>query len=252
MEALILAAGYGTRLGELTQDTPKPLLEVGERTLLDHIVEGLLVAASPTRILLVTNDRFYGHFRAWSASWPATRPPLELVNDGTTSNEGRLGANGDIQHVVRTRGVADDLLVIGGDNLFTCDLASFLAFAEERRLATVLHDVRTPQRARAYGVVELDGDGRITAFEEKPERPRSSLISTCIYYYGREHLPLFETYLAAGGDADRTGSFLQWVYLRVPVFGWTGEGAWWDIGEVAELAAARERYGPTEGPLGDR
>ena len=243
MDALILAAGYATRLGELTRNTPKPLLEVGDRALIDHILDGLLAAASPSRILVVTNDRFYGHFCRWADAAPDPRPPIVVVNDGTSTNETRLGANGDIHHVVQTESVSEDLLVVGGDNLFTCDMKAFLSFAEPRRLATVLHDVGTPERARPYGVVEVDGDGRILAFEEKPERPRSSLISTCLYYYGKEHLGLLARYLDEGGDPDRTGSFLQWLHTRAPVYGWTGGGEWWDIGELTELSAARARFG---------
>jgi glucose-1-phosphate thymidylyltransferase len=240
MDALILAAGYGTRLGELTKDTPKPLLDVGGRPMLEHILDRVLEGGQVRRVVVVSNHRFVGNFERWAAGW--TRVPVVVVDDGTESNETRLGANGDIRFAIEKAGVQDDLLVVGGDNLFTFDLARFIAFSAEHRAGNVLYDVGSLELAKLYGVADLAADQRITAMVEKPPAPRSTLASTCIYFWGREHLPLYERYLAEGHDKDRTGSFLAWAHRVIPVYGWRGEGEWWDIGDRGELERVRARF----------
>lgn len=243
MDALILAAGYGTRLGELTKDTPKPLLDVGGRPMLEHILDRVLDGGRVRRVVVVSNSRFSKNFERWAAGF--RRAPVVVVDDGTETNETRLGANGDIRFAIRQAEIGDDLLVLGGDNLFTFDLARFVAFGEERRAANVLYDVGSRELAKLYGVCALDDRSRITSFVEKPKDPPSSLASTCIYYWGREHLPLFDRYLSEGNDPDRTGSFLAWAHRHIPIFGWRGEGEWWDIGDRGELERVRARFTPS-------
>ena len=240
MDALILAAGYGTRLGELTKNTPKPLLDVGGRPMLEHILDRVLDGGRVRRLLVVSNARFATQFQRWADGY--RRCPVLIVNDGTETNETRLGANGDIRRAIREGGVTDDLMVVGGDNLFTFDLPGFMAFGAEKRAATVLYDVGTKELASLYGVVRLDETDRITWFVEKPKDPPSTLASTCIYYWGREHLPLFDRYLAEGNDKDKTGSFLAWAHRHIPIYGWRGEGEWWDIGDRGELERVRARF----------
>lgn len=247
MDALILAAGYGTRLGELTKNTPKPLLDVGGKPMLEHILDRALEGGRVKRVIVVSNARFNDHFVEWARGYPKDRAELVIVNDGTETNETRLGANGDIRFAIEKANVQDDLLVVGGDNLFTFDLASFIAFGEQKRAANVLYDVGTKELAKLYGICALDDDGRITSFVEKPADPPSTLASACIYYWGREHLELYERYLATGNDKDRTGSFLAWAYEEIPIYGWRGAGEWWDIGDKDELARVRERLSGSRG-----
>ncbi len=249
MDALILAAGYATRLGELTRDTPKPLLEVGTQPMIEHIIDAVAKSGRVRRLFVVTNARFCGHFERWAERYrrqaPAgvLRPSVTIVNDGTASNDERLGANGDINLVIERESLANDLLVIGGDNLFTFELGEFIEFGRQKRAATALFDVKRAELASLYSTVELGSDGRIAGFIEKPKNPRSTFISTCLYYYGAEHLPLFARYLAQGHDPDRTGSFLEWAHRVIPYYGWVARGEWWDIGDAVELKRVRERFG---------
>lgn len=242
MDALILAAGYATRLGELTRNTPKPLLDVGGRPMIDHILEPLLTTGRVDRVFIVTNDRFHRHFEDWKAATSLPGVELTVVNDGTVDNATRRGGNGDIHYVIESQKLDRDLVVVGGDNLFTFDLAGFLELGARRGAATVLYDVGSFDLARLYSVVSLDDEDRITAFTEKPENPDTSLIATCMYYYSAANLGLFARYLAEGNDKDRTGSFVQWAHRVVPYYGWRAEGEWWDIGDREELERVRARY----------
>lgn len=239
MDALLLAAGYGTRLGHLTKDRPKPLLDVAGQPMLDRIVERVMATKAVDRLIVVTNDRFYEHFEEWARTHEDLGAPIVVLNDGTTSNENRRGANGDIRFAIEAAKIENDLLVVGGDNLFSFDLSAFLEFAKPRKAATVVYDVETRELASLYGIVATDDDRRITSFVEKPKDPPTTLISTCIYYYNRGYLPLFERYLNEGNDPDRTGSFLQWAYKEIPYYAYTASGRWWDIGDEAVLEEAR-------------
>jgi glucose-1-phosphate thymidylyltransferase len=248
MEVLLLAAGYGTRLGELTRHTPKPLLEVGGRPMVEHIVQATLAAGPVDRILVVTNDRFAGHFERWArgfrrdSRYSRDSPPLVILNDQSTCNEDRRGANGDIRFAIEEGGITGDLLVVGGDNLFTFDLAPFLTFAAARRAATLLFDVGSLELTTRYSAVETAADGRIIHFEEKPQAPRTTFVSTCLYYYGAEHLGLFARYLEEGQDPDKSGSFLQWAHRVIPYYGFVARGEWWDIGDSDELQRVRAHF----------
>jgi glucose-1-phosphate thymidylyltransferase len=238
MQALILAGGYGTRLGELTLNTPKPLLPVAGRTILDRIAERVAAVPSVRQLTIVTNARFAAAFETWRDG-AAFRFPVRVVNDGTTSNENRLGAMGDVQCAIDdARLASDDLLILGGDNLFTFDLNDFLGGFERRGASLVLYDVGSLELARLYGVVELDASDRVIAFQEKPARPRSTLISTCVYAFRREHVPLIRRYLDEGNDPDKTGSYVEWVHRRIPLFGWKTSADWIDIGSPQELERA--------------
>lgn len=230
MKALVLAAGYATRLSPLTDDFPKGLLPVGGRPMVDWIVDNIRRARIDD-IRLVTNARFAPLFEEWSDG-------VTILNDGTSTNETRLGAIGDIEFA----DLDDDGLIVAGDNLFEYELADFVAFWRRREgSAVAVHDVGSKELAKKYGVIDVDVDGRIVDFAEKPEEPASTLVATATYLYTRAHLQLVGTYLAAGNPPDQPGHFVAWLHRREPVYAYRFDGGWYDVGDLGQLREADTR-----------
>jgi glucose-1-phosphate thymidylyltransferase len=191
MKALLLAAGYATRLYPLTQTIAKPLLPVGGRPMVDWIVDRIGEVDEIDEIHVVTNAKFAPDFASWAARIEAGAPVVSH-DDGTTSEDDRLGAIGDIQFVIERAGLeGDDLLVVAGDNLFDFSLAEYVAYWRERGVASALavHDVGSRELARQFGIVAVADDARVVGFVEKPDDPPSTLAATAAYLYHREHLP---------------------------------------------------------------
>jgi glucose-1-phosphate thymidylyltransferase len=240
VKSILLAAGYGTRLRPLTDRLPKELLQVGGRPIIDWILDSVAAVPEVDEVHVVTNATKLGAFESWAAG-----RDVILHNDGTTSNDDRLGATGDIQFVVDRAGLGnDDLLVVAGDNLFGFSLAEYVAFWRGRGggSAIAVHRLADPALAHLYGVVELAADDRIVKLEEKPEQPRSDLVSTATYLFAREHLVLLERYLAEGNPPDPPGRFIAWLYERAPVYGFRFAEDWLDIGDLGQLLEADNRY----------
>jgi glucose-1-phosphate thymidylyltransferase len=240
MNALVLAAGYATRLRPLTDSVPKQLLPVGGRPMLDWIADKLDEIPGLDEIHLVTNARYAPDLAAWAEG----RGGVRVHDDGTTSNDDRLGAIGDIRFVLeRTRLAGDDLFVIAGDNLLDASLAEYVDWWRTKGAASAVgvHDVGEPALARHYGVVELAKDERVVAFLEKPPDPPSTLAATATYVFHREHVALIESYLAEGNPTDQPGNFLAWLYARRPVYGYVLPGDWYDIGTPDQLLEADNR-----------
>ena len=241
MKALVLAAGYATRLYPLTLETPKHLLDVGDRPMVDWVLDALAPLDGLDETYLVTNAKFAPAFRDWAAARPAR--PVEVIDDGTTSEDDRLGAIGDIGLVIEQKSIDDDLLVIAGDNLFTGSLDGFVAEGRGRDSAVLaVYDVGDPALMSQLNTIETDGDGRITYFEEKPQRARSTLAGIAIYWYPRSVVPLIHTYLAEQENHDQPGRLIEWMYSRIPVYAWELPGEWFDIGTPEQLEAARAQF----------
>jgi len=238
VRAIILAAGYATRLRPLTDTLPKQLLPVGGRPMIDWVCDR--IAAVTEDIHLVTNARFAGDFRGWAEG----RASITVHDDGTLTNEDRLGAIGDIAFVLERTGVEDDLLVVAGDNLFDFALDDFQAFTEAKGVASAVavYDCGDLELATHYGVVEADGADRVTGFEEKPSEPKSTLVATAAYLYDRAHVSLVGRYLAEGNPPDQPGRLVAWLYEREPVYAYRFAGEWFDIGNPEQLLEADNRW----------
>jgi glucose-1-phosphate thymidylyltransferase len=236
VRVLILAAGYATRLYPLTRTVAMPLLPLAERPILDYLLDRVRAVTDVDDVHVVTNHKFAEPFADWARS-----RAVVVHDDGTTSEDDRLGAIGDIQFVVDRAGLAgEDLLVIAGDNLFDYSLAEYVAWWRDRgeASAVVLYDVGDLELVKKYSSVELDADGRLASFVEKPERPTSTLVATAAYLYHREHVPLVRRYLEEGNPPDQPGRFLAWLVPRAPVYGYPVQGDWRDIGDAAQLLDA--------------
>jgi glucose-1-phosphate thymidylyltransferase len=241
VKAVILAAGYATRLYPLTLDRPKALLPVGGKPMLDRLTEQLEHVEGLDEVYVVTNSKFADAFREWAAGRSGL--PLRILDDGTVDDESRLGAIGDLDLTIREVELDDDLLVLAGDNLFSESIAPFPVFALEKGgPALGVYDVGDLDTIRRYSVIELDGDDRVTRLEEKPEQPRSTLAGIALYFYPRSALRFVRLYLDDGNNPDQPGRLVQWLYPRTPVFGWRVPGRWFDVGSKETLAEADQAF----------
>jgi len=242
MKALILAAGYATRLYPLTREYPKPLLEVNKKPIIDYIIKKLNAVKQINEIIVVTNNRFFANFVEWSKT-AKTKKKLTLVNDLTKDNQSRLGALGDINFIVSKKRFTEDLLVIGGDNLFSQGLKGFLDFSLKKYPAPAvgLYKLKNKADASRYGVVKLERNGLISEFAEKPDKPASNLVAMCLYFIPRDSLGLVKQYMCSTRKQnDATGGYISWLKDKVQVYGFVFSGKWFDIGDHKYLNAANK------------
>jgi len=245
MKLLILAAGYATRLYPLTLTQPKPLLPVAGKPMIEHVLDNLAPIGGLDRVYVVTNAKFVGHFQRWADQYCATKARLNftIVNDGSTDDTNKLGAIGDLHFVLQKEGVADDLIVVAGDNLFSQSLDDFGRLCREKQAPVLgVYDVRDLELVKKYNSINVAADGRITFFEEKPKAPTSTLTGIALYYYPKAVLPLIQQYIAEGNNPDQPGRLVQWLYPRMPVFTWRVPGLWFDIGSKESLEEANQIF----------
>ncbi|MDP3042390.1 MAG: nucleotidyltransferase family protein [Candidatus Omnitrophota bacterium] len=241
MKALILAAGYATRLYPLTKKYPKPLLEVKGRPIIDYIIEKIGLVGSIDEIYIVTNSKFISDFRKWAKTVSSPKK-ITLVDDLTKNNQDRLGAIGDIRFVIKKKKIQKDLLVVGGDNLFSGSLQGFLDASLKNIAPTSLGLYRLKRKndASRYGVVKLNKLKKVISFQEKPKHPESNLVAMCLYYISKNYLNLINAYMQdEKRKADSTGSYIAWLKDKVDVYGYVFSGSWFDIGDYQYLNAAK-------------
>jgi glucose-1-phosphate thymidylyltransferase len=244
MKALILAAGYATRLYPLTKEFPKPLLLVKKRPIIDYIIDKLQALKEVDEIIVVTNSKFISLFRKWKAKLD-TRKPISLVDDITKTHSDKRGAIGDMDFAIAKKRIRDNLLVIGGDNLFEGDLKKFVSFIKTKAPSPVIgvYDIKYKNRARHYGIVKLDARNRVIDFKEKPKMPHSTLVAMCLYYFPKERLSLIRDYLSDRGNKnDATGFYIDWLRKKVPIYGFIFGRLWYDIGHHELYNEAQEKF----------
>jgi len=245
MKVIILAAGYATRLYPLTLAQPKPLLPVAGKPMIEYVLDTLAPIGGVDRIYVVTNAKFASHFQQWADRYPASNPKWDftIVNDGSTDDTNKLGALGDLHLVITREHFEDDIIVVAGDNLFSEKLTDFGRYCREKRAPVLaVYDVGALEEVKKYNAISLDGEGRITFFEEKPANPSSTLTGIALYFYPKSSLALIKQYIAERNNPDQPGRLIQWAYPRPPVYTWKVPGLWFDTGSRASLEDANRIF----------
>jgi glucose-1-phosphate thymidylyltransferase len=244
MKALILAAGYATRLYPLTLNQPKPLLKVGGKSIMERIIKKISILPEINGIFIVTNNKFFTNFNEWAEGFES-RIPLKIINDNTTSNEDRLGAVGDIKFVIDAEKIDEDFLVFGGDNLFNEDLGDIYRFYKGKdRSVVAFKDVGDIEIAKRMGIASVDETQKITEFVEKPSEPKSTFAATCVYFIRKEDLPLIEDCLNENKSSEevKAGELIAYMIGRTDVYGYVLKEMWFDIGDIDQLKEADEYW----------
>jgi len=246
MKAVLLAAGFATRLHPLTLERAKPLLEVGGRPVLTRLLERVLALPDLDEVTVVANGRFFEQFVAWAGALDLDLPvSLGLVDDGAQDDAHRLGAVGDLALALeRTADDGAPFFVGAGDNLVEADLAAYARrFGQDpTRPLLIVRSIEGEVPPGRYSEVTLDADGRVASFREKPADPRSPLSAVGLYFLPAAAREWVLSYLAGGGNPDAPGHFLEWLARREELRAAPLEGAWHDIGNLRTLAAARAAY----------
>ncbi|MFH1649317.1 MAG: nucleotidyltransferase family protein [Candidatus Woesearchaeota archaeon] len=239
MKVIILAAGYATRLYPLTKKTPKQLLLIGNKLMLDHLIDKVCVL-NPDSIHVVVNSTFRDQFLSWAA---ARKEKIDIIDNGVTSEENKRGAVGDFAFALEQRAIDDDVLVLGGDNLFEFNLGHFWSSFLEKGSSIAVYDLKDPALlARKFGVVEMDKHNRILGFEEKPEFPKSSMTATLIYALSKENLSTLKEYVHSSDRPDNAGMMIKWLAENHKVMAWPFRERWVDIGSFEDLERIRKEY----------
>ena len=241
MNILILAAGYATRLYPLTLTKAKPLLGVAGKPMIEWVLDNLAPIPNIDNVYVVTNNKFAADFQAWADDYVKRQPKMKfkIINDGSMNDTDKLGAIGDINLVVARENLANsDLTVVAGDNLFSESLEEFAKFCQGRTAVLATYDVKDLEAIKKYNSIEVNGEGVITHFEEKPANPKSTQTGIALYYYSKEAVAKFPEYIAEGNNPDQPGRFVQWLYTRTPVHTYEVPGIWFDIGSKETLDEA--------------
>ncbi len=258
MKCLILAAGYATRLYPLTENFPKPLLKVGEKTILDWLIDDIDTAGLVDQYVVISNHKFAPIFEQWAAfrnEIPGQagndvgrharpdRASVTVLDDGTSSNETRLGAVRDIQFAIDTLGLDDDLLVIAGDNVLDFSLVRFLEYAREKVTSCIMRYYEpSEEKLHKTGVATVDENDLILEMEEKPACPKSHWCCPPFYFYRRSDVPLVKVGIDSGCGVDAPGSFIAWLSAQTPVHAWEMPGKRYDIGNLASYEEVQRTY----------
>ena len=232
MKAIILAAGYGARLYPLTKVYAKPLLPVAGKPVLEYLLDKIQPVEKIDKIYIVVNNKFFRDFERWKTdlNFPKT---IDFINDGTTSNNERLGAIGDLQFALEQKSITEDVLVLGGDNIFLFSFVEFVEFFDQKRADSItVHKLNELEKLRRTGVVEVDEDNRVLGFEEKPAKPRSNFASPPCYIFTHETIDDIERYLSKGNNPDAPGNFIKWLYREKEVYAFEFSEERYDIGNL--------------------
>lgn len=240
MKCVILAAGYATRLYPLTENFPKPLLKVRGKAILDWLIDDMATLNVIDEYIVVTNHRFFPHFEAWAAQ---SAHRITVLDDGTESNETRLGAVKDVWFAIENCKLQEDLLVIAGDNLLDFSLTHFIRYAMEKGRSCVMRYYEPDEkRLRKCGVLKVGEDDRVLSMAEKPANPESHWCCPPFYYFTARDAGLVEQGIREGCGTDAPGSYVAWLCARTPVYAMQMPGSRYDIGSLSSYEKAQTEY----------
>lgn len=244
MKCLILAAGYATRLYPLTENFPKPLLEVAGKPILDWLIDDMASTGMVEEYIVISNHKFASIFQQWANSKRSTlNAQLSILDDGTMSNETRLGAVKDIQFAIEQLQLDDDLLVMAGDNLLDFSLGEFMRYGKAKNATCVMRYYEANEaKLHKTGVIEIDLNDGILSFEEKPANPKSHWCVPAFYYYTREDSHLIEKGIESGCGTDAPGSFIAWLCGQTKVYAWEMPGRRYDIGNLESYEEVKKTF----------
>ena len=240
MKAIILAGGFAKRMWPLTRDMPKPLLPVGGRPVIEHVLDKLASLDDIKTVYITTNRRFEPNFREWLIGLEYNKE-IKLVVEETRSDDEKLGSIGAMRHIVESEGIDDDLLCVAGDNIFQDSFDELVGFfRKQNTMVFGLWEMQQSNARSKFGIASLDSSGRVVDFEEKPENPKSNLVSTGLYIVPKAMLGLITEYLEGQNNPDTFGCFISWLYSKTPVHGHVFMNRWFDIGSLETYEKANE------------
>lgn len=243
MKNIVIAAGYATRLGELTRNFPKPLLKIGENTILGRMLDDIDRIDDIDEHVIVTNHRFADIFERWASEQHYSKP-VTIVDDGTESNETRLGAVCDLLYAMDKLQIDDDLLVVAADNLLFFSFAEFVAFAKERQSSCIMcHEQPSIEKLQRTGVIVVDDRMKVLNMEEKPQVPKSHLAVPPFYIYLKKDLDLVRHSVENGCGKDAPGNLAHYMVEHTTMHAWPMSAGRFDIGSLDTYYEAVEKYG---------
>jgi len=230
MKAIILAAGYATRLYPLTLNMPKALLPINNKPIINYIIEEIETINVVDEIIVISNHKFADNFNEWANSLESSKK-ISVIDDGTSTEETRLGAIGDILYTLNTKNIDDEILVIAGDNFFTYKLKDYYDFYRKKDKDCVcVKEFNNPDMLRQFGVAVLNEDNKVLNIEEKPQQPKANTAVYATYMYKKDTIPMFKQYIEEGNKPDAPGYFIEWLYKKKDVYAYTFDGECYDIG----------------------
>ena len=230
MKCLVLTVEYSTYLYSLMEDFTKPLLEVKGKTILDWQVDDIDSSGLVDQYIIISNHKFVHHFEKWSKG---KKQNITVLDDGTSTNETRLGAVKDIQFAIDELKLDDDLLIIAGDNVLDFSLTVFIQYALQKKTSCIMRYYEPKlERLKKSGVVVVDDDGLVIGMKEKPEKPQSTWCCPPFYFFAKKDVPMVAKGIEAGCGTDAPGSFIAWLYKKVSVYAMRMSGKRYDIGTL--------------------
>ena len=240
MKCLILAAGYATRLYPLTENFPKPLLPVQDKPILDWLIDDMDTLGEIDEYVVISNHKFAHHFDAWAKT---KTQKVTIVDDGTSSNETRLGAVKDIQYAIDKLSLDDDMLVIAGDNLLDFSLTKFIQYAKAKNTSCIMRFYEPSEKKLVKcGVVTIDENDKILEMTEKSPTPATHWCCPPFYYYTREDAKLVQKGIDSGCGVDAPGSYIAWLCKQTTVHAMEMPGKRYDIGNLESYENVQKEY----------